>query len=453
MKGSETVSVLTETGGRSTATDPAADAAKSDASDREILRVASPANPPSEAETEPQARAPATDRSNPDRKDGERLPALVEADEEPPSHRVRDTLKALGKSLATLLVVGLAVLASLLIWDYYVTAPWTRDGRVRVQVASIAPQVSGQVTDLRVRDNQFVHKGDTLYVIDKFDFQRTLDSAQATLRAKAADLQVKKVQAERRQKLSDLATTPEEQQQYVGNATQAQAAFDSSQQDVDQANVNLQRTEVKSPVNGFVTNLLMRVGDYAHEGTSNISVIDSDSYWIDGYFEETKMAHICVGDRAEAQLMGYRTPILGRVATVTRGISVSDAAPSTQGLPNVDPVYTWVRLAQRVPVRIAIAQVPAGIPLVSGMTATVTIRDPAAPQADGWFAARWGSLQERLTEIVQRPEPHARCVPTVGTATDDSEKIEDYQVPAALTPSEINPGLAPGLTAKPQPGK
>ena len=450
------MSVLTETGGRSTATDTGADAAvagKSDPAEREILRVASPAGTSPQARSEPQVRAPSTDVPNTNREDQDRLPALVASDEEPPSHRLRDALSALGKTLATLLVVGLAILASLIIWDYYVTAPWTRDGRVRVQVASIAPQVSGQITDLRVRDNQFVHKGDTLYVIDKFDFQRTLDSAQATLRSKAADLQVKKVQAERRQKLSDLATTPEEQQQYVGNATQAQAAFDSAQQDVDQANVNLQRTEVKSPVNGFVTNLLMRVGDYAHEGTSNISVIDSDSYWIDGYFEETKMAHICVGDHAEAQLMGYRTPIVGRVATVTRGISVSDAAPSTQGLPNVDPIYTWVRLAQRVPVRIAITQVPAGIPLVSGMTATVTIRDPAAPQADGWFAQRWGSLQERLTDIVQRPQPHARCVPTVGTATGDSEKIQDYQVPAAQTPSELNPGLAPGMTAKPQPGQ
>src|SRR5260221_2676525 len=93
----------------------------------------------------------------------------------------------------------------------------------------------------------------------------------------------------------------------------------------------------------------MRVGDYAHAGTTNISVIDADSYWIDGYFEETKMAHVCVGDRAEAALMGYRDPIVGRVETVTRGISVSNAAPSTQGLPSVDPVYTWVRLAEPVP--------------------------------------------------------------------------------------------------------
>ena len=127
-------------------------------------------------------------------------------------------------------------------------------------------------------------------------------------------------------------------------------------------------------MNGFVSNLLLRVGNYAAEGTSNISIIDADSFWIDGYFEETKLARLCVGDRAEAKLMGYSSPIIGHVATVTRGVSVSNAAAATQGLPNVDPVYTWVRLTQRVPVRIAIDKVPPGVPLVSGLTATLTIR-------------------------------------------------------------------------------
>jgi len=110
---------------------------------------------------------------------------------------------------------------------------------------------------------------------------------------------------------------------------------------VAQAQINLQRTEVRSPVNGIVTNLLLREGDYAHLGTANVSIIDTDSYWIDGYFEETKLARLCLGDRAQAQLMGFSAPIIGHIATVTRGVSVSNAAAATQGLPNVDPVYTW----------------------------------------------------------------------------------------------------------------
>jgi RND family efflux transporter MFP subunit len=358
----------------------------------------------------------------------------------------RETLK----TVATLFILVLAMLAALVIWDSYVTAPWTRDGSVRVQVAGIAPQVSGQITEVRVVDNQYVHQGDVLYVIDPFDFQVALDTSKAQLRQKAADLQVKRMQAERRLHLSDLATTPEQQQLYVGNAIQAQAAFDAAQQQVAQADINLKRTQVRSPVNGYVTNLRMRVGGFAHVGTTNISVIDADSYWIDGYFEETKMAHVCIGDRAEAALMGYRDPIVGRVQTVTRGISVSNATPSTQGLPNVDPVYTWVRLAQRVPVRIGITDVPAGVPLVSGMTATVTIRGAEARESGDWLRQRFASFADHLVDIVNGPQLSPGCVPRIG---DESGAIVTLPTPKPVAPvssEELNPGLAPGMNESPR---
>jgi len=285
------------------------------------------------------------------------------------------TARFLLRKVATVGIAVVAVLIALVTWDQYNAGPWTRDGRVRVQVASVAPQISGQITELRIVDNQFVHKGDLLYVIDPFDFDVALRTNKAILQQRMADLNVKDLQSERRRRLSDLASSTEEKQVYEGNALQAKAAVDSAQQQVRQAEINLQRTEVRSPVNGIVTNLLLREGDYAHLGATNVSIIDTDSYWVDGYFEETKLARLCVGDRAEAKLMGYSAPITGHIATVTRGVSVSNAAASTQGLPNVDPVYTWVRLAQRVPVRIAIDNVPPGVPLVSGLTATVTIRD------------------------------------------------------------------------------
>jgi multidrug resistance efflux pump len=354
------------------------------------------------------------------------------------------------KTVATLLILTIAVLAALIIWDFYIAAPWTRDGSVRVQVASVAPQVSGQITEIRVVDNQFVHRGDVLYVIDPFDFQVALDTKKAQRRQRAADVQVKRVPAERRAHLTDLATTPEEQQQYAGSATQAQAAFDAAQAEVDQADINLQRTQVRSPVNGYVTNLLLRVGDYAVAGTTNISVIDADSYWIDGYFEETKMAHICIGDRAEAKLMGYRDPIVGQVETVTRGISVSNAAPGTQGLPNVNPVYTWVRLAQRVPVRIRITHVPAGVPLVSGLTVTVTIRGAEARESGGWLRQRFADLVERLNNVVYGPQPSANCVPLIGNEGGATVSLPTPEPSAPLTPEEINPGLAPGLAKPPR---
>ncbi|WFU45479.1 HlyD family secretion protein (plasmid) [Bradyrhizobium sp. CB82] len=288
---------------------------------------------------------------------------------------VLQTARFVLRRVATAAIAVVAAAVALVTWDQYNAGPWTRNGRVRVHVASVAPQISGQIRELRVVDNQFVHKGDVLYVIDPFDFEAALRAHKAALQQKIADLNVKELQSERRNRLSDLSTSVEQKQVYEGNALQAKAAVDAAQEQVAQAEVNLRRTVVHSPVNGIVTNLLLREGDYAHQGATNVSIIDADGYWIDGYFEETKLARLCEGDRAEAKLMGYAAPITGHIATVTRGISVSNAAASTQGLPNVDPVYTWVRLAQRVPVRIAIDKVPSGVPLVSGLTATITIGD------------------------------------------------------------------------------
>lgn len=294
-----------------------------------------------------------------------------------------------GRRVLRLLITGLilacAFVAAALVWQFYVTAPWTRDGRVRVQVASVAPQVSGQITELRVADNQTVKKGDILYVIDPFDFEVSVTSAQAELDNREADLQVKRTQAARREALTTLSTSVEEKQQYAGTAKIAEAAVASAKAQLSQAKTNLQRTQVRSPVNGRVTNLLLRPGDYATTGTVNIAIIDTDSFWIDGYFEETKMAHIHVGDPVSAELLGYDPLIRGTVESITLGISTANATASTQGLPNVDPVYTWVRLAQRVPVRIRIEAVPEGVTLVAGMTATVSVGEPGTHRQD-WLA-------------------------------------------------------------------
>lgn len=358
--------------------------------------------------------------------------------------------QSLLKTFATVMILFAAGLGALVIWSFYVTAPWTRDGRVRVQVASVAPQVSGQVVELRASDNQYVHKGDVLYVIDPFNFKVAVDEARQQLEMKAADAEVKRLQAERRRKLTDLATTPEEQQQYVGSSTQALAAFKAAQLHLAQAEINLRRTQVRSPVNGFVTNLLMRVGDYAHEGTANISVIDADSYWIDGYFEETKLARICVGDRAEARLMGYPPPIVGRVDTITRGIGVSDAAPGTQGLPNVDPIYTWVRLAQRVPIRIVITDIPAGVPLISGLTATITVRDSTVSASSDWFAKRWLSVADRFSDVFYGPQPRPSCISPVMGSSGASSTLAIPDLPPQESPAEIAPGIAAGFAASPR---
>ena len=289
-----------------------------------------------------------------------------------PAKKRRVAMKLFRYFTTGVLVVA-ALVAARYGWLVYVTSPWTRDGMVRVQVANVAPQISGQIVEVRTYDNQHVHKGDILYVIEKFDFEVALENAKASILTREADLAVKKAQNARRAILTTLSTSIEEKQVFDGNAKMAEAALLSAKAAFSQAEINLQRTEVRSPVDGFVTNLLMRVGDYARAGTPNISVIDENSYWIDAYFEETKLANIHVGDDVEATLLGYQAPVKGRIESITGGISAANAASSTQGLPNVDPIFTWVRLAQRIPVRIRIGQVPQDVPLIAGMTCSVSV--------------------------------------------------------------------------------
>jgi multidrug resistance efflux pump len=279
----------------------------------------------------------------------------------------------------TLFLLAFAAFAVVGLWEHYMVAPWTRDGQIRVQVADIAPQVPGQIVKLSVQDNQFVHEGDLLYVIDQGDYKVALDLAKADVASKAADLEVKKNENERRRKLTTLSTSIEEKQIYEGSYSVAQAAYQTALANLEQAQLNMQRTEVHSTVNGFVTNLLLRVGDYANKGSPNIAIVDSDSYWVAGYFEETKLGSFQVGDVAQVNLMGFDEQLTGHVESITRGISSPNATVSTQGLPSVEAVYTWVRLAQRVPVRIKIDNVPPTITLTAGLTATVIVTPSAVP--------------------------------------------------------------------------
>jgi multidrug resistance efflux pump len=234
--------------------------------------------------------------------------------------------------------------------------------------------------------------------------------------------------------LPSLATTIEEQKVHAGNAVQAKAAYQAATHNLTQAELNLRRNcgQSVSPVNGYVTNLLLRVGDYAVTGVSNIAVIDSDSFWIDGYFEETKMAHVCVGDDAEAQLMGYTKPISGHVETVTRGVSVANAAAGAQGRPNVDPVYTWVRLAQRVPVRIAIDKVPPDVPLVSGMTATVIIRPPSSSYSQTWLDRLRAGAVDPIFDLFndgRPPRPGCLNAPSTASRSKHGTHVEGARAP------------------------
>lgn len=423
----------------------------------QVALLQGPAAPlPDEPQMEPLGaisnRAPLSEPTERDvnrEPDGDQ-PSLAPAQPTAKRDTIRRVVLATGKRLSTLAIALVAIVISLVTWQHYVTAPWTRNGSVRVQVANVASQVSGKIVELRVADNQFVHKGDVLYIIDPFDFQVAVNVGKALVDQRAADLEVKQAESTRRQHLSNLATTPEQQQIFAGNAVQAKAAYEAAAHQLAQAELNLKRTSIVSPVDGYVTNLLLRVGDYAVTGVSNISLIDSDSFWIDGYFEETKMAGVCVGDRAEAQLMGYAQPILGHVKTVTRGVSVSNAAAGAQGLPNIDPIYTWVRLAQRVPVRLAIDTVPAGVPLVSGMTATVTIRQTATSGHGSWPDRILASVVDPISDLINGRPPRPNCLQDASRERPETETIPYSTEPAAPAPENVEPGLTPGIDVSPR---
>ena len=275
--------------------------------------------------------------------------------------------------LVTLAVIAVACALGRAMWDTYMAAPWTRDGSVRAYVVTMAPQVAGRIVELPVADNQFVHKGDLLMVIDPTTYEIAVRLAEAAVQQTQANMQNAEREAKRREKLTSLAVTTEEKQTYYSNAVVAEAQYKQALANLDQARVNLQRAVIRSPVNGWVTNLLAQPGDYANVGQSEISLIDADSFWVDGYFEETSLDRIQVGDPAEVKLMGYPQILRGHVSSIARGINVANAQPNGQGLAAVNPIFTWVRLAQRIPVRIHIDSVPRGVVLAAGMTATVQI--------------------------------------------------------------------------------
>jgi multidrug resistance efflux pump len=348
------------------------------------------------------------------------------------------TTRARIRIVPLLITLATAVIAAVLgwaMWSTYMGAPWTRDGTVRTYVVTKAPEVAGRIVKLPVADNQFVHKGDVLLVIDPTDYKIAVDLNEAAVRqaqANAQDIeaqitvqqeqvsasqaQVEQAQAavtfaqEQAARYRDLAEkdvgTVQMEQQTASTLREDQAALRNAQAtnalaqrqiavlkaqhasaeaniaqakaQLNQARVNLERTEIHSPVNGWVTNLLAQLGDYASVGRDVISVVDADSFWVDAYFEETQIAFIHEGDPVKLKLMGYSQLIQGEVAGIARGINVANAQPNDQGLAMVNPIFTWVRLAQRVPVRIKVTHVPDGVLLVAGMTATVQVDQASA---------------------------------------------------------------------------
>jgi multidrug resistance efflux pump len=276
----------------------------------------------------------------------------------------------------TLGTVAAATLLAWAMWEAYMAAPWTRDGTVRAYVVTMAPEVAGRIIRLPVADNQFVHKDDDLFEIDPADYQIALEQAEAQAQRDGAALDYARANENRKASLTKEGwASTDIYQQTTSTLHQSEGIVALDRAAIAKAKLDLRRTVIRSPVNGYVTNLLARFSDYATVGQRLISVVDADSFWVDGYFEETNLGRIHDGDPATVKLMGYSQLVRGHVDGVARGINIPNAQPDQAGLASVNPIFTWVRLAQRVPVRIRIDQVPDGVRLVAGMTATVQI-DP-----------------------------------------------------------------------------
>ncbi|MBD9397192.1 HlyD family secretion protein [Pseudomonas sp. PDM11] len=273
----------------------------------------------------------------------------------------------------TLAVVVAAIFAGAWIWQHYMYSPWTRDARVRADIVTIAPDVSGWVLELKVRDNQQVKAGDLLMTIDRDRYQAAVEKAQAVVDIRKQQLNLREHEASRRAQLGSQAISAELRENAQINAEMARSEYREAQADLRIAQLNLERSEVRAPRDGQVTNLVLAQGNYVTAGQAVMALVDTGSFYVQAYFEETKLPRIQVGAPVEIWLMGGEQEIRGEVEGISRGITDRNASPDGQLLANVEPTFNWVRLAQRIPVRIKLDDVPESVKLSAGMTASVRV--------------------------------------------------------------------------------
>jgi multidrug resistance efflux pump len=285
---------------------------------------------------------------------------------------MKPLLPSLGRLLLTLVVVAAALLVGHQLWVYYMDAPWTRDGRVRADVIGIAPDISGLVAEVLVADNTVVKRGQPLFRLDKARFALALQQAEAVVESRAASLERARRDERRYERLNEGIVSVQRQDQARSDAATAEGAWHEAIAMRDVARLNLDRTELRAPADGKITNLTLRPGAYVSAGSAVMALVDAESLHVQGYFEETKLRHIRVGDPASVMLMGEPRPLSGHVQSIAGGIEDRERTGGTL-LANVNPTFSWVRLAQRVPVRVVLDPAPEGVELIPGRTATVTI--------------------------------------------------------------------------------
>lgn len=277
----------------------------------------------------------------------------------------------------TLCLVAVAIFAGFHLWQYYMLTPWTRDARIRADVVVISPDVSGWVRELKAYDNQQVKAGDLLLSIDRDRFEAALEKAQAVVQTRQQQLNLREREASRRASLGPQAISAELRENAQINAGIARGELREAQAEAKMAQINLDRSQVHAPRNGHITNLRLAEGNYMNAGQSVMALIDDSTFYVQAYFEETKLPRIRVGDPVKVWLMSAGEALQGHVESISRGITDRNTTPDGQLLAEVEPTFNWVRLAQRIPVRIKLDHVPEGLNLSAGMTASVQVQEGA----------------------------------------------------------------------------
>lgn len=286
-------------------------------------------------------------------------------------------MKRTANAALTLALLCGVVIAAVYIWDRYMYTPWTRDGRVRADVISIAPDVSGWIKEMNAHNAQQVEAGDVLFTVDNARYQVALELAEARMNSAGIAWRRSTNVYERRQRLKRGAVSREEIDTARLDMLESEAAYIQAKAAYDSARLDLDRTVYLAPVSGKITNLELEQGDYVTRGSSQLALVRDRSYYVTGYFEETKIPAIRPGDKVDIWLMAGKVRLEGEVESIDSGISNTNATPGNQQLPSVEATFAWVRLAQRIPVNIRISRIPDDLSLSVGMSATLKVHSSA----------------------------------------------------------------------------
>ncbi|QKF81571.1 HlyD family secretion protein [Halarcobacter ebronensis] len=283
------------------------------------------------------------------------------------------TIIKLIRYLITFAIVAVASILTIHLWNNYADSTWTRDGRIRADITLVAPDVSGLITNIYVKDNQYVKKGDKLFEIDKKRFETAINSLESTLKAKEANYLMRKAEYDKRIKANDAIVPKDVKDDAKYNLIMAKEDYNEVKARLDLAKLNLERSTIYAPTNGWVNNLLLKVGDFIQIGQSHLSILNDKSFWVYGYFEEHKIPKLNIGDITIMKPLGTNYELKGHIESIASGITDRDNDRGSGLLANVNPSFTWVKLAQRIPVRIAIDEIPENYILRAGVTCTIEV--------------------------------------------------------------------------------